>query len=178
MEVGNYFDWKTTGGSPVATGPWSNDPGSGLTQFASCRQSYHVYSTDGYWNENADALFNGLAAPAQNADSTMYPPAAQPPICRDTAAPTGQPTCFRYDPTATGALSGPAFNSFGPPGPNNLGNPNNRRFPSPQPETLADIAMYFWYRDLQPGMPNTVAPSSADPAFWQHLSLMAIALAI
>ncbi|HTT09564.1 MAG TPA: PilC/PilY family type IV pilus protein [Burkholderiaceae bacterium] len=177
MEVGNYFDWKTTGGSPVATGPWSNDPGSGLTQFASCRQSYHVYSTDGYWNENADALFNGLAAPAQNADSTMYPPAAQPPICRDTAAPTGQPTCFRYDPTATGALSGPAFNSFGPPGPNNLGNPNNRRFPSPQPETLADIAMYFWYRDLQPGMPNTVAPSSADPAFWQHLSLMAIALA-
>jgi len=34
---------------------------------------------------------------------------------------------------------------------------------------LADIAMYYWSRDLRPDLPNEVRPSQADPAFWQHL---------
>jgi type IV pilus assembly protein PilY1 len=178
MEVGNYFAWKNGSGSPVATGPWSDDPGAGLAEFTSCRQSYHVYSTDGYWNENINTLFGGggLAAPTVNADTSMYPPGGQPAICRDGVTPPGQTSCFRYDPNATGTLSGPAFTSFGPPGPNNLGNPNNRRFVSSESMTLADIAMYFWYRDLQPGMLNNVTPSSANPAFWQNLPVLAVAL--
>lgn len=35
--------------------------------------------------------------------------------------------------------------------------------------TLADMAMYYWYRDLQPGLANNVPTSSSNPAFWQHL---------
>lgn len=35
--------------------------------------------------------------------------------------------------------------------------------------TLADIAMYYWNRDLNPGLTNGVAPSSGNPAFWQHM---------
>jgi type IV pilus assembly protein PilY1 len=176
MEVGDYFDWKT-GGNPSPTGPWSNDPGAGLAEFAACRQSYHVYSTDGYWNENKANLFSTLAAAAQDADTTTSPPAAAPAICRDSVTPAGQPTCFRYTPNATGAASGALFDAFGAPGFNNLGNPNNRRFVSNEAQSLADIAMYFWYRDLQPAMPNIVAPSSANPAFWQNLSVIAVALA-
>lgn len=176
MEVGEYFDWKDANGAPAAAGPWSDDPGAQLAQFSSCRQSYHVYSTDGYWNENRDTLFSGDALAAVDADSLMWPPAASPAICRDGITPAGQPTCYRYDPAATGAASGALFTQFGAPGPNNLGNPNNRRFPSPEKQSLADIAMYFWYRDLQPAMPNNIGGSAADPAFWQHLSTMAVAL--
>ena len=35
--------------------------------------------------------------------------------------------------------------------------------------TLADVAMYYWETDLQPGLLNEVPPSSSDPAFWQHM---------
>jgi len=171
MEVGNYFDWKS-GGQPSSTGPWSDDPGSGLAQFSSCRQSYHIYSTDGYWNENKGNLFSGVAAPAQSADNTTAP--AQ--ICRSGVTPPGQPTCYQYDPTAIGATSGTLFNAYGAPGPNNLGNPNDRRFVSSETQSLADIAMYFWYRDLQPAMANNVTPSTVNPAFWQNLSTIAVAL--
>jgi type IV pilus assembly protein PilY1 len=176
MEVGEYFNWKESNGSPARRGPWSDDPRNGSSQAAACRQSYHVYSTDGYWNENATNLFNGIAANARNADKLISPPAADPPICRDGVVPDGQPTCYRYNPSDTGQLSGPLFTTFGSPGPNNLGNPNNRRFGSSEQQTLADIAMYFWYRDLQPGMQNLISPSTANPAFWQNLSVLAVAL--
>ncbi|QJC56709.1 Type IV pilus biogenesis factor PilY1 [Polaromonas vacuolata] len=35
--------------------------------------------------------------------------------------------------------------------------------------TLADVAMYYWVNDLNPGLENAVRPTSTDPAFWQHL---------
>jgi type IV pilus assembly protein PilY1 len=179
MEVGKYFDWKTGAGNPVATGPWSNDPAAGLAEFASCRQSYHVYSTDGYWNERTDlSPFLTLASAAQDADTKMSPPSGDPAICRDGITPAGQPNCYRYDPAATGAASGALFTSFGAPGPNNLGNPNNRRFVSSESPSLADIAMYFWYRDLQPALLNNVTPSAANPAFWQNLSVISVALGL
>jgi type IV pilus assembly protein PilY1 len=192
MEVGNYFDWKTGSGNASPTGPWSNDPASGATEFAACRRSYHIYTTDGYWNENAGNLFNngsGLAGPAMDADTTMWPPAGSDPICRDGAVRAGQfGKCqgvqgtltggFRYDPSAAGATSGPAFDQFGKAGSNNLGNPNNRRFVSSESRSLADIAMYFWYRDLQPSMLNLIAPSTADPSFWQNLTTITVALGL
>jgi type IV pilus assembly protein PilY1 len=133
-----------------------------------------VYSTDGYWNESISGLFAGIASDATAADTTT--PAQ---ICRPAGTtPPGQPDCYQYDPTAVGATSGPAFSNFGPAGPNNLGNPNNRRYVSSEDQSLADIAMYFWYRDLQPQMQNIVTPSTVNPAFWQNLSVMAVALGL
>jgi type IV pilus assembly protein PilY1 len=35
--------------------------------------------------------------------------------------------------------------------------------------TLADVAMYYWVNDLNPGLDNAVRPTRTDPAFWQHL---------
>jgi len=35
--------------------------------------------------------------------------------------------------------------------------------------TLADVAMYYWNRDLRPDLPNNVPHSTTHPAFWQHL---------
>jgi type IV pilus assembly protein PilY1 len=156
-QVGDYFAWTNGGGSPHPKGPWADNPGSDDGKFAACRQSYHVYSTDGYWNENRSTLFGSLPAGVQNADNT-----SGPVICPPSGAP-----CYQYDPTkVSGSFS------------NALDNTNNRRYVGTEAQTLADIAMYFWYRDLQPGMPNIVAPSAANPAFWQNLSIMAVALAL
>jgi type IV pilus assembly protein PilY1 len=35
--------------------------------------------------------------------------------------------------------------------------------------TLADVAMYYWNRDLHPGLVNGVKASANNPAFWQHM---------
>ncbi|SFU66898.1 type IV pilus assembly protein PilY1 [Polaromonas sp. YR568] len=36
-------------------------------------------------------------------------------------------------------------------------------------DTLADVAMYYWNRDLHPGLANEVKASDENPAFWQHM---------
>ncbi len=36
-------------------------------------------------------------------------------------------------------------------------------------DTLADVAMHYWSRDLQPNIDNQVPSSSVDRAFWQHM---------
>ncbi|MEZ5652282.1 MAG: PilC/PilY family type IV pilus protein [Burkholderiaceae bacterium] len=35
--------------------------------------------------------------------------------------------------------------------------------------TLADVAMYYWYRDLRPDLANRVTPDTESPAFWQNV---------
>ncbi len=35
--------------------------------------------------------------------------------------------------------------------------------------TLADVAMHYWKRDLAPGIRNQVPTSVLNPAFWQHM---------
>jgi type IV pilus assembly protein PilY1 len=35
--------------------------------------------------------------------------------------------------------------------------------------TMADLAMYYWNRDLRPTLANRVRTDSSNPAFWQHL---------
>ncbi len=48
--------------------------------------------------------------------------------------------------------------------------------------TLADIAMYYWGRDLRTDLANRVPPISAqgidNPSFWQNVSFYAVTLGI
>jgi type IV pilus assembly protein PilY1 len=44
--------------------------------------------------------------------------------------------------------------------------------------TLADVAMYYWSRDLRSDLANNVFTSPGDNAFWQHLSVYGIALGV
>lgn len=44
--------------------------------------------------------------------------------------------------------------------------------------TLADVGMYYWNRDLRPDVPNRVPTNPADPAFWQHLVNFTIGLGV
>lgn len=45
-----------------------------------------------------------------------------------------------------------------------------------QSNTLADVAMYYWKKDLQTGVLNEVPTSTEDPAFWQHMTTFTVGL--
>ena len=47
-------------------------------------------------------------------------------------------------------------------------------------DTLADVAMDYWVRDLRPEMDNRVPPSPRfdNPAFWQHLVTLGVGLGV
>ena len=112
-------------------GPWGADPGADDdTDQLSCRASYTILMTDGYWNgDNADT-----EAATENVDG-----AAGPEITR----PDGD--------SYTYSVASPFSDS------------NN--------DTLADVAMYYWNRDLHGTLANQVPvkAGSINPAFWQHM---------
>lgn len=45
-------------------------------------------------------------------------------------------------------------------------------------DTLADVAMYYWNRDLRTDLVNKVPTNSLDPAFWQHLVNLTVGLGV
>ncbi|MCL7714192.1 pilus assembly protein [Stenotrophomonas mori] len=45
-------------------------------------------------------------------------------------------------------------------------------------DTLADVAMHYWKRDLRPDLENNVPSSQADPAFWQHMVTFGISIGL
>ncbi|AKJ96381.1 hypothetical protein TVD_01420 [Thioalkalivibrio versutus] len=44
--------------------------------------------------------------------------------------------------------------------------------------TLADVAMHYWKRDLQPGLANRVPDTEFNPAFWQHMVTYTVGLGV
>jgi type IV pilus assembly protein PilY1 len=138
-DVGLYFERQDD------KGPWGKKPGDGGQGLLSCRQSYHIIMSDGYWNSEGAST----VAATDNNDGT------------DGAEIIG-PDSKTYTYEAGTPFSDSWDNS------NVTGG------------TLADVAMHYWKRDLQPqdGMPNDVPPNGRDPAFWQHLVTFAIGLGL
>jgi type IV pilus assembly protein PilY1 len=125
--AGMYYE--ETGGN----GPWG--PQSGTTQL-SCRQSYSILTTDGYWN-NGDSYPTALG----NVDNTAA----------TVLAPDGT-VAYQYTPSA------PYRDGFA--------------------DTLADVAMHYWVRDLRPNLTNNVPMSVSDRAFWQHMVTFGISIGL
>jgi type IV pilus assembly protein PilY1 len=44
--------------------------------------------------------------------------------------------------------------------------------------TLADVAMYYWKRDLRTDLDNEVPTSTINPAFWQHMVTFGVGLGV
>ncbi|MBX3712830.1 MAG: PQQ-binding-like beta-propeller repeat protein [Lysobacter sp.] len=44
--------------------------------------------------------------------------------------------------------------------------------------TLADVAMHYWKRDLRTDLTNTVPSSASNPAFWQHMVTFGISIGL
>ena len=49
---------------------------------------------------------------------------------------------------------------------------------SQQNDTLADVAMYYWNRDLRTDLDNLVPSNPADEAFWQHMVNFTVGLGV
>ncbi len=147
-EVGLYYQ-RSGVGNPWATDPTSATVGTEHT----CRKSFHIMSTDGYWNGAAAGgvrdttnqdTFSGVT-PARP-DGTTYPFSNTLPV--NPLDPV-----FGVDP-------------FRDPG------------TGPWTGTLADVAAYYWKTDLRPDLANRVPSSARDPAFWQHVSTFTVGLGI
>ncbi|OIQ77365.1 neisseria PilC protein [mine drainage metagenome] len=142
--VGNYYQTAQ---------PWKSVDANGTTQQYTCRQSYVILTTDGFWNESSSDVAVGEvdgvdgATLGANADGSISGPNA---------------VNFKYlakQPFTDGATAS-----------SNVSN------------TLADVAMYFWKNDLCPSgasgcsLANEVPTSSEDPAFWQHMTTFTVGL--
>ena len=51
-------------------------------------------------------------------------------------------------------------------------------FSDPTSDTLADVALGFWKKDLQTDLKNNVPPTDNNPAFWQHMITMTVGLGV
>lgn len=130
-DAGEYFSRQDQ------YGPWSSTPGLAGGESFSCRQSYTILTTDGYWN--GDSASAGDAQ--KNVDNLNG---------LTISGPDGQ--SYRYAPKS------PFSDSY--------------------PDTLADVAMYYWNRDLHSGLDNRVPTGPADPAFWQHMVTFGVGLGV
>jgi len=140
-DVGQYFSRTDN------SGPWGETPGTNsTTPHLTCRQSYNILMTDGYWNSTA-APTNSGSVNATNADN-------------------------KDGPTITGPDS--QSYQYTPANPYQGLNANNTQ----QNNTLADVAMYYWNRDLRPNLNNLVPTNPADEAFWQHLVNFTVGLGV
>lgn len=150
----NFFQWlygvSASGGTPLRKalgdageyfsrtdeqGPWSSTPGQTGGKEYSCRQSYTILTTDGYWN-GAEASQPGAREHVDNSNGL------------DITGPDGQ--SYKYVPKAP--------------------------FSDSHKNTLADVAMYYWKRDLHTDLANRVPPAPANPAFWQHMVTFGVGL--
>lgn len=143
--VGNYYSRTDN------KGPWTDSPGSAgnsVSQNKTCRRSYQILMTDGYWTtttttnaySNVAGNWTNTAATVGNQDATngtsivgtagTYAYAAAPPYSDGTSA------------------------------------------------TLADYSMMFWKNDLQPAMNNDVLPVGDNKSFWQNMTNFTVGLGV
>ena len=132
-------------------GPWGNTPGTNdPTPHSECRQSAAILTSDGYWDIDVPET---SATSLGNVDNSNGPT-----ITNHNANPT--PPSYNYTPadpyqdSFTGTSNGVVQN------------------------TLADVAMYFWNRDLRTSLPNIVPTTPNDEAFWQHMTTYTVSLGI
>lgn len=149
-KVGAYFE-RTDGGNP-----WSEDPSntSAVGTEHACRRSFHILSTDGFWNGS------GASSNASKNNDTFSG--------NTPAKPDG--TDYEYSNTLT-STSDDLVARF-------TIDPFRDKASSPYSGTLADVAAYYWKRDLRSNLANIVVPSPRDPAFWQHLTTFTVGLGI
>lgn len=148
-DVGQYF--ATTGG---AGGPWADSKVTCRNnKDCTCRRTFHLLSTDGFWNGAA-------AADVRRGDMDNF---------SGTTAPK------------PGKTVGYTFNNT-PPNPNDIDPLTNRfgidPFTDGLSDTLADVAAYYWRTDLRPDLDNEVPTSVRDPAYWQHITTYTFGLGI
>ena len=193
--VGQYYQ---------SSQPWTgmeSDPdyttAAASTQL-SCRQSYTILTTDGFWNGGTPSGVgdtDGAGGPTvtgPNSQSLTYASvspysdgvlststATKTPTCASnfvlTAPDAGHPTYYCYR-KSTGGVATPSCASGYTPSADRGTCSKTTTTGTSYSNTLADVAMKYWKTDLQTGMSNEVPTNAADPAFWQHMATFTLGL--
>lgn len=154
--AGDYFSRGDSGG------PWSDNPtsttvtltvtpGASVATHASCRRSYTMFMTDGYYNDSF--TFSSVDSVNSTAITGTY-----------TVAGATQTRTFQY----LGATD----------------DSSTRLYRSTVANTMADVIMDYWVRDLRPDLQNRVTPvpatalSRGNPSFWQNMTFYGIGLGV
>lgn len=86
----------------------------------------------------------------------------------------GNPGVGNSDGSAGATITGPDIGA----GPQSFTYTPVAPFSDARSNTLADVAMHYWKRDLRTDIPNLVSTTPEDPAFWQHLTSFGIGLGV
>ncbi|PKL95394.1 MAG: pilus assembly protein PilY, partial [Gammaproteobacteria bacterium HGW-Gammaproteobacteria-8] len=86
----------------------------------------------------------------------------------------GSPGVGNSDGTAGPTITGPDVGA----GPQSFTYTAGDPFADTRSNTLADVAMHYWKRDLRSDLANRVSTTAEDPAFWQHLTSFGIGLGV
>jgi type IV pilus assembly protein PilY1 len=135
----------------AADGPWSG-PGTTRDDQLSCRQNFAILTTDGYWNDDS-GYDEGIGIDdADSGDGSVI-------VSEDgnTSLQYTSINPYRDDFVTTWHGNSTLYS---------------------KPDTLADIANYYWKRDLVADLANDVPASTADPAFWQHMSTFGVSIGL
>lgn len=140
-DAGQYFSRTDN------RGPWGAVPGeNNTTNQLTCRQSFSILMTDGYWT-------NDTASQASTAQARANLDGANGTTITGPALTPGGP------------VQSYTYNAATP-------------FTDAHSNTLADVAMYYWSRDLRPDLENRVPASGFNPAFWQHMVTYGVGLGV
>lgn len=179
--VGDYYSrsdnkgpWATTP-DPTSTGTSTlsntaaGDTTAIRTAHYSCRRSYAMLVTDGYYNDSSSGL-----SPTE-IDSTSLSSA----ITGSTA--TGTALSFNYSSAGTVTTINNGVTTT----------KTNKSYPGGGSDTLADVAMKYWITDLRSGtdgiankvkiIPDSVingVTTKGNESFWQNMSFYAVGLGI
>lgn len=168
-------------------GPWADNPDTTSTSTSNpggstkdstaktCRRSYSMLVTDGYYNDSYSGpnSVTGFAASQPNADGISA-------VSYSGTDKAGNSISFSYD------------------GPNNKVSYNNlitgyttvngtaNLYKDTYSNTFADVAMYYWLSDLRPDLTDNVpvvAASSdgsmpANPSFWHNMTFFGVTLGV
>ena len=163
LRVGNLFETGGAGGLPATVYPLpagAKDPlKDAKGKVVSCQSNYHILFTDGFTNQ--------IALPTVAGEQDNNTPGSWPAPGLLVDGVTPNPDNVLPD-LPTGTAWPPPF-KWGT---------------KAVPDTLADVGMFYWARDLRPGVKDDVpswsgkTPNDVDPtkdvAWWQHVNFSAL----
>jgi type IV pilus assembly protein PilY1 len=146
--AGDYYSSSSNSG-PWGSKPWSPPSGETAASHLSCRRSFTLMITDGYYNDGLSGVeVNPTVGNVDANTGNVYTHATALPIqsYKYTPKNTSDPRNRGKSDIASGAGTGTS-------------------------NTLADIAMKYWVTDLRTDLANDYgAGGPSDPAFWQNMN--------
>jgi type IV pilus assembly protein PilY1 len=180
-----FFDWLYTvpasGGTPLrramddvgryfsitdSKGPWGNNPGTADTKAqASCRKSFHILMTDGYWN-GAGATTASGNHDGVSGTKVITSPYLNRSYQYQSTAKDGKSSVATYSDTSSGTLADVAAYYWL----NDLNTTLDNNVRSNLAKSASDLTKPYY--DFN----NKI--DRGDHAFWQHLSTYTVGLGV